>query len=78
MALRPGQEVKAIYCNSSYGPTFGSSSGFDLYIVNGPNGSYCSTTLGNAYQLPPNCTGNTYLAGAQNFFVTELEVFGFQ
>ena len=75
MALRPGQESSAIYCHGSYGPTFGSS--HDLYIPNAPNSSNCASSLGGSYQLPPNCTGTTYLAGKQNFTIAELEVFGF-
>lgn len=34
----------SIYCNVSYGPTFGN--GHDLYLQNGPNGS---TTFPTAY-----------------------------
>ena len=76
MPLIAGQEGCAIYCYSSYGPTFGS--GHDLHIPNAPNsnnGGY--VRLNNTYQCPTGQNTNTFLTGNQNFVVNELEVFGF-
>ena len=64
----------AIYCDSSYGPTFGD--GHDLHISNDANtSSFSESNLGYSYQLP---TGqqSTFFTGAKNFNVTDYEVFG--
>lgn len=79
MALKAGKEGTAMNCHSSYGPWFGASSPFDLIIYNGANANNSSSsTLNNSYECPPNCTYNTFLAGSQNFYVNEIEVFGYQ
>ena len=64
----------AIYCDSSYGPTFGP--GHDLHISNDANTtSFSESNLAYSYQLP---TGqqSTFFTGAKNFNVTDYEVFG--
>lgn len=74
MKLRGSKNQNGIYCDRSYGPTFGG--GHDLNIhgnSNGNNNSY--SNLGHTYECPPNVTGNTFLAGMYNFYVNELEVF---
>lgn len=74
--LQPGHEGSSQYCNSSYGPTFGS--GHDLYICNNSN------TVGSSYSNFPssfkcpdtvNNGNSSYLAGAYNFKVEEMEIF---
>jgi len=74
--LIAGQEEKAIYCNKSYGPVFGS--GYDLYIAGSPNSNNCSTTLNVTYQCPAGQDATTFLTGNKNFTVSEMEVFGFE
>jgi hypothetical protein len=64
----------AIYCNASYGPTFGS--GHDIYVSNGCNANTSSyTSFGNAYVNDTGIQGNQVLAGEYNFTVKEIEVF---
>jgi hypothetical protein len=63
----------AILCSSSYGPTFGG--GNDLRMVNNPNSSNCSYTLGTTYDCPAGQSATTFLTGSQNFTVNEMEVF---
>ena len=76
MPLRAGQEGYAIYCNSSYGPTFGS--GHDLHISNTPNSNNNNyVNLNSAYQCPAGQNNNSFLTGNRNFLVNEIEVFGF-
>jgi len=74
--LIAGQEEKAIYCSKGYGPVFGS--GHDLFIASSPNSNYCSTSLNATYQCPAGQGATTFLAGNQNFTVSEMEVFGFE
>ncbi|XP_048590073.1 hemicentin-1 isoform X2 [Nematostella vectensis] len=64
----------AVYDNVGYGPTFGGTSGHDLYITNSRSGS---TSVGS-YKPPPGCRkGNrcSYFAGASSFTPDEVEVF---
>ena len=66
--------AQAMYCDPSRGPTFGG--GNDLLIrdnCNSTAGSY--SNLGTSYLLPPGQTGTTFLTGAKNFLVAEIEVF---
>lgn len=76
LSLIPGREDQAIYCASSYGPTFGG--GNDFRIVNAPNSNNCSTNLNNTYQLPAGQNATTFLTGNQNFTIHEMEVFRFE
>ena len=75
MPLKAGKEEQAIYCDSGYGPVFGS--GYDLQIVGSPNSNNCSTKLNNSYQCPAGQNAETFLTGAKNFVASEMEVFGF-
>jgi hypothetical protein len=66
----------AIYASNSYGPTFGGS--HDFYINS--DGSYCSSNLGYAYQLPSFLTYGTtsaesLLAGSRYFTPLDIEVY---
>ena len=68
------KKQRAIYCDSSYGPTFGG--GHDLHVSNDAStSSFSESNLGYSYQLP---TGqqSTFFTGATNFNVTDYEVFG--
>ena len=77
LPLKAGQEGNAIYCYSSYGPTFGS--GNDLRIPNAPNSSnYCYVGLNNTYQCPTGQNTATFFTGNQSFFANEIEVFVFE
>jgi len=75
MPLIAGKEGNAIYCNSSYGPTFGS--GHDFYIPNAANSNNGYVNLNNTYQCPTGQNNNAFLTGNRNFLVSEIEVFGF-
>jgi len=75
MPLRAGAEENAIYCSSSYGPTFGAS--HDLCIPNAPNSNNGYVSLNNTYKCPTGQNANTFLTGSQKFRVNEMEVFGF-
>jgi len=70
--------TNSIYCHSSYGPTFGG--GHDIYIANNSNQNSTSySNLCHSYALTgyTNATtqADSFLAGAYNFQVTEIEVF---
>jgi len=59
-----------IYCDSSYGPTFGG--GHDFYICDNCCSSNCSDNSGHSYET----NGKKYvLAGSNNFLVQDYEVF---
>ena len=75
MSLIAGKEACGILASSSYGPMFGS--GYDLYISNNANTNSSGSNLGNTYQLLPG-QQRTFFTGAQNFTVTDYEVFGLQ
>ena len=64
----------AIYSAPNYGPTFGA--GHDLHVANCANGNTSSATnLGNAYQLPPGQSAQTFFTGSHNFQAAEVEVY---
>jgi hypothetical protein len=73
--LKSNREQYAIYCSTSYGPSFGG--GHDLHISNNAasnTGSY--TGFGNTYQLPSGVSSSsTILAGTSYFSPSEVEVF---
>ena len=78
MSLRGTNNQSGIYCNSSYGPTFGGGHAHDLYIASGANANSNSySSLGNSYECPPHANASL-LVGQKNFTVSELEVFLFQ
>ena len=74
-----GKNGNAIYCDPSYGATFGG--GRDLYISSNANTDQNSySNLGNTYQPPPGYQYATQqteslLAGSLYFQPTEIEVF---
>jgi len=78
MPLIAEKEGNAIYCSSSYGPTFGGGANHDLYIANAPNSYNCSAYLNNSYQCPTGQNVATFLTGYQNFTINEMEVFAFE
>jgi len=64
----------SIYCNSSYGPTFGC--GHDIYVCENANvraGSY--SNLGHSFEHPQPDQGLSYLAGSYPFQLSEIEVY---
>ena len=64
-----------MYCHSSYGPVFGG--GWDLWILRNANKlPNSSSKLGYTYQCPPGRQQSTFFTGAENFTVTDYEVFG--
>lgn len=77
--LKAGSESNAMYCYSSYGPTFGG--GHDFYICDN-----CNTNTSSYSNFPYSYTCTEYvnngssnwLAGAYNFKVEEIEVFTVQ
>ena len=76
MPLIAGREGNAIYCSSSYGPTFGG--GPDFRVPNGPNSTNCHVNLNNTYQCPTGQNNATFFTGSQNFTIAEMEVFVFK
>ena len=76
MPLAGNYNQNGIYCNRSYGPTFGGN--HDLFIASGANANTKSySVMGNTYQCPAN--GNSsFLVGQRNFSVSEVEVFVFK
>ena len=67
----------AIYATPSYGPTFGG--GHDLHTPDSPNSNQGYLNLGHSYKVPNYITygssAQSYLDGAYNFKVSEIEVF---
>lgn len=76
MPLTGDYNTNGIYCESSYGPTFGGN--HDLYIATEANANKSSySNIGHTYQCPAN--GNSsFLVGKRNFSVNEVEVFVFK
>ena len=74
-----GNNSYAIYCDRTYGATFGG--GNDLYISDNANTNQNSySNLGHTYQPPPGYQNGTQqtqslFAGSYKFTPTELEVF---
>ncbi len=67
-----------IYCQTTYGPTFGG--GNDFYISDKSNTNICSySNLGHSYSHPDyrfeTNEAKTFLAGSYNFQVSEIEVY---
>jgi len=62
--------AKAIYCDSSYGPTFGV--GHDIYVGSGSNANQASySSFGHTYYH----ASQSKLAGSFTFQTLEIEVF---
>ena len=74
LPLIPGKEQSGIYCDNTYGPSFGW--GHDLHISGNANTNTRSYSfVGFSYQCPPG-QKTTFFTGAKNFTVTDYEVFG--
>ena len=78
MKIKPNRQQNAIGCFSSFGPKFGG--GYDINITadsNTKNGSY--SKLGNTYTHPQYTVGTneakSFLAGSDNFLLSEIEVY---
>jgi hypothetical protein len=63
----------AIYCGSSYGPTFGG--GHDIYVADGCNQNSSNTNLGHTYRNDTGLQNTEVLNGEYHFQVKEIEVF---
>ena len=63
-----------MFCDSTYGPNFGND---DIDIRDNSNTKNDNNSILNTYQQPLNTgiAANEYLAGAEKFKVTEMEVF---
>jgi hypothetical protein len=72
--LKSNQVQCAIYCQSSYGPTFGGGHDFRIYDQSNANSSSYSN-FDYSYENRTGYEKTTVLAGAYNFTVKELEVF---
>jgi hypothetical protein len=76
MKIDPNGHHRAIYCYSSFGPTFGG----DIHIADDANTTMNSWSyLGCTYKHPQYAKGtneaNTFLAGSYNFQLDEIEVY---
>ena len=91
MPLIRGQEDQAIYCSSRFGPTFGlgpkrklgppsqrDMHEHDLQVCDNPRENYCYTSLNHCYQCPPQQNALNFLAGGQEFRLSEIEVYGIE
>ena len=68
-----------MYCHPNYGPCFGFN-GNDIYIYDNSNISNDNYSILDSYQQPENTgiAAYEYLAGANKFKVTEIEIFRIQ
>jgi hypothetical protein len=72
--MRQINTTKSIFCRSDHGPTFGS--GADISIRNNANTTACNySNLGVSYEHPQPEQGESYLAGAYKFQLSEIEVY---
>ena len=65
--------------NPNYCAAFGGATGFDLYMSSsrkepGRQSTYCTSTLGNAFEPPKGASRTKFLAGKQSFRPDEWEV----
>jgi hypothetical protein len=72
--LNQGKDANSIYYGPSYLFIFGS--GHDIRLNNNCNTDNMYASLGSTYEAPAGVTANTYLGGAVNFKIREIE--GFQ
>lgn len=66
-----------IYCNGSYGPTFGGNHDITT-TTNSQIGSNAYTNLGHSYSNSTGLGGETVFTGSRNFTLKELEVYQVQ
>ena len=72
--MRQINTAQSIYCGSGYGPTFGGN--HDLYICDNANSIMDSfSELGRSYEHPQPSQGSSYLAGSDEFQLSEIEVY---
>ena len=73
LPVRSNNAGNATYLNASYGPTFGG--GHDMHISDRCDvGENSYSSLGSTY-CPPSGMSASFLTGAQNFQVVDIEVF---
>ena len=65
----------AIYSYESYGPVFGESNHSDIFIKDNSNINYSHSYLNNYYLTQNETNDETFLAGAENWLTTEIEVY---
>jgi hypothetical protein len=72
--IQESRKQFAIYCCSSYGPTFG---GYDIFVADNCNTSGASYThnFGATYLNTSDLEGRTLFTGESKFLVKEIEVF---
>ena len=80
LSTRPnGYCYYALYCESSYGPSFGydnSNSNYSISIASNSNiNQSSSSNFGYAFKHQSYPAGSTILAGSRNFQTIEIEVF---
>ena len=74
LPIIPGKESRGIACDNRWGPVFGYE--YDLHISQDANtNTNSSSSLASSYQCPPG-QRSAFFTGAQNFTVTDYEVFG--
>jgi len=77
MKIDPNEHDEAIYCDSSYGPTFGG--GCDIDIADNANTTNSCSFLGVSYKHPQyeeeTSEVESFLAGSQEFQLDEIEVY---
>jgi hypothetical protein len=77
MKIDPNEHDEAIYCDSSYDPTFGG--GCDIHIGNNANTTNSCSFLGVSYKHPQyeeeTSEVESFLAGSQEFQLDEIEVY---
>ena len=91
MSLISGKENQAIYCSRHFGPTFGlgpksifgprsllEMNEHDLQVWSYQGENMCYTTLNHCYECPPQQNALNFLAGGQEFRISEIEVYGIE
>ena len=76
--LKNENSQQGVYCNASYGPTFGG--GHDIYVCNNSNTTNsCYSNYGYSYEAKgvtySSTQAQSHLAGSYNFKTEEVEVF---
>jgi hypothetical protein len=72
--MRQIETMHSIYFHTGYGPTFGGSN--DIWLCDPVNSTArCYSKLGFSYQHPQPSQGKSYLAGSDEFQLSEFEVY---
>jgi hypothetical protein len=72
--MRQINTAYSIYCDPTYGPTFGG--GHDIRICDNANvRAACYSNLGHSFEHPQPSQGLSYLAGSYPFQLSEIEVY---